>query len=78
MKKIVIITKGENCDQVLIRLLNAIFPECEIYTNSLCTDNSRTCPNDLNRLSAADTTANTSKKGNTSVDHGSPSLSAGN
>ena len=47
MEKIVVVTKGTEEDRGLIKLLKALFPECEICTVSLHSDGPDTCSNDL-------------------------------
>ena len=69
MEKIVIVSRETDSNQVLIQLLNELFPECEIYTISPDTDNSRTCTKDLDRLLVPHTKESATHKCETSVEH---------
>ena len=46
MEKIVVVTNKTGNDKALIELLNALFPECEIYTFSGYRDGLETQSND--------------------------------
>ena len=69
MEKIFIISRETESDQLLIQLLNALFPECEICAISPGNDNSRTCANNLYRLLVADTKGSSTQKCGTSVEY---------